>query len=146
MAESVARALGAPTGLVATLARDGGSGRRRRADAQMSGAPDELGEWDVAMNELVVSVNRLLHIWMRGGSLAELQSAAIELRLARADPLLIVARKFVLRVIPEVAFVYSLPALVLAYQGIPLDGADVTSLSACVREGYEHECEVGVAP
>lgn len=85
-------------------------------------------------------VKQPLNLWMAGSTLAEIELAfgTKSAKLGRCD----LARDFVLRVIPELAFVFGLPLLVVraikkgTEQEQMLPGLGLSTLSACVRGGF----------
>lgn len=82
-----------------------------------------------------------LSLWMRGATLAEIEVAlgTKPEKLGRCDA----ARDFVLRMVPELAFILGLPAQVVRAirkgtdQESALLGAGLSLLSACVRGGFD---------
>ncbi|WDG17045.1 DEAD/DEAH box helicase [Microbacterium sp. Clip185] len=116
--------------------------------AAMSGAPDDLGEWDT--DNLIDHVRACLAPWMRGANLTQIQEVGISRGLARGDQHLEFARKFVLRVVPDLAYLFTLPSLVRSEQaklGLaePLpDDHPLTTLSRCVELGVDSAEKVHV--
>lgn len=77
---------------------------------------------------------------MAGSSLAEIERAfgTAEARLGKCAA----AREFVLRIIPEFAYIFGLPAQIYramrTNQGVPDDSpVALRTLGACVREGFD---------
>lgn len=85
-------------------------------------------------------LTRLLDLWMMGASLVEIENAfGTESRLlGKCEN----AREFVLRLIPELAYLFGLPAqILLASWAEDEDPADLPlhlkTLGSCVREGFD---------
>jgi len=83
---------------------------------------------------------RLLNCWMEGGSLAELELSygTKKESIGKCEN----ARKFVLRLVPDLAYIFGLPAQV--FQSMYKDSMDIVELpiglevlSSCVREGFD---------
>ncbi len=83
---------------------------------------------------------RLLNCWMEGGSLAELELSygTKKESVGKCEN----ARKFVLRLVPDLAYIFGLPAQV--FQSMYKDSMEVVelpigleALSSCVREGFD---------
>lgn len=83
---------------------------------------------------------RLLNCWMAGGSLADLElgyGTRME-RIGKCEN----AREFVLRLVPDLAYIFGLPAQV--FQSMHKDSMEVVdlpvgleALGSCVREGFD---------
>ena len=117
--------------------------------AALSGAPQELDEW--ALSDLLVDhLQVLLPLWMQGATLSQIQLIGIERGLTRADDRLEFARKFVLRVIPDLAYLFTLPSLIhgqrAASEAIePLtDDHPLTVLARCIELGVDSEFKVAL--
>jgi hypothetical protein len=111
---------------------------RRGSRSIFRGAIEELGEWDVGPGTLASEVEAHLRAWMDGASLADIEAMAIDRGLTRGTTHFNVARKFVLRVVPDVAFLFGLPALVArAVEELPTPepASAIANLAACVEEG-----------
>lgn len=83
----------------------------------------------------------LLDSWMTGGTLKDIEVlfGTKPNRLGKCES----AREFVLRLLPELAYIYSLPAqIVRALREQKADETEVpvslTILGACVKEGFDH--------
>lgn len=82
-----------------------------------------------------------LALWMRGATLAEIEvcMGTDAGRLGRCS----LAREFVLRVVPELAFVFGLPLQVIramkkgTSEEEQLPGLGLATLGACIREGFD---------
>jgi hypothetical protein len=112
--------------------------------AALTGAPEDLDEWAATGTTLVGHLKAILPLWLRGDSLTEIQEVGIERRLAKpSDSKLTFARKFVLRVVPDLSYLFSLPALVQAQRaqfgnGDPLpEGHPLLDLGRCVELGVD---------
>lgn len=109
----------------------------------LTGAPEELGDWDSPGEEVIDAVRDLLPLWMAGATLKQIQAAGIERQLASEDQHLEFARKFVLRVVPDLAYLFSLPALILDQRstfGLSPELADddaLRYLAQCVELGVD---------
>lgn len=97
---------------------------------------EERGEFSV---DVVIAA---LKAWVSGQTLAEIQKLKPTLQQQKRCEQ---ARRFVLRLLPELAYVFSLPELVrrhLAVEDLSLDmdllaSVDLEKLGNCVREGYD---------
>lgn len=93
---------------------------RTGSRAIFKGAPVELGvEWERLNGPLLVeAVDGLLQGWMSGLNLQELETRSVELGLSRrTTEHCEFARKFVLRVVPDLAYAFALPWLVAKRRG-----------------------------
>ena len=85
-------------------------------------------------------LRRLLHDWMAGRTLADLERSfgTAEHRLAKCEA----ARKFVLHIVPDLAYVFGLPGQVVRWRETEPDALENLPLSlqrlgSCVREGFD---------
>ncbi|MFM0347891.1 DEAD/DEAH box helicase [Paraburkholderia sp. RL17-347-BIC-D] len=105
------------------------------------GAPYKKLEDDVSRGSYAASrIFPLLARWMRGDTLADLERefGTPESRIGKCEA----AREFVLRVLPEISYVFGLPAQIyrtLALESGRLDDTTLALglLAACVREGFD---------
>jgi len=116
--------------------------RRETLDGYM-GEPFKSIESDEERGEVAVSVVlAALKAWVSGQTLAEIQKLKPTTQQSKYYEQ---ARRFVLRVLPELAYVFSLPELVrrhLAAEGSSEDmdklaSVELEKLGSCVREGYD---------
>lgn len=117
---------------------------RSGSRAALRGTVEELGEWDSEGQRLVARVRHFLQLWMEGASLREIQHDGVANELARrSDRHFEFARKFVLRVIPDLAYLFGLPALIQhqrATAGLDDELSDqhpLTLLARCVEAGVD---------
>ena len=117
---------------------------RAGSRAALSGTTDDLDSWADSGRIAVDHLRALVPLWLAGANLFEIQQAGISRGLAKeSDKKLVFARKFVLRVIPDLAYVVSLPALVYneraTFSGAePLqEGHGLMSLGRCVEFGVD---------
>lgn len=116
--------------------------RRESLDGYM-GEPFKSLEGDEERGKFAVDVVlAALKAWVSGQTLAEIQKLKPTIQLPKHCEQ---ARRFVLRVLPELAYVFSLPELVrrhLVVEEMSLDMDELASvelekLGSCVREGYD---------
>lgn len=116
--------------------------RRESLDGYM-GEPFKSLEGDEERGKFAVDVVlAALKAWVSGQTLAEIQKLKPTIQLPKHCEQ---ARRFVLRVLPELAYVFSLPELVrrhLVVEEMSLDVDELASvelekLGSCVREGYD---------
>lgn len=116
--------------------------RRESLDGYM-GKPFKSLEGDEERGRFAVDVVlAALKAWVSGQTLAEIQKLKPTVQQAKYCEQ---ARRFVLRVLPELAYVFSLPELVrrhLAAEDLSLHMEELASvelekLGSCVREGYD---------
>lgn len=116
--------------------------RRESLDGYM-GEPLKSLEDDEERGEVAVNaVLPALKAWVSGQTLAAIQKLKPTVQQSKYHEQ---ARRFVLRVLPELAYVFSLPELVrrhLAAEELSLDMGELASvelekLGSCVREGYD---------
>ncbi|ALF89617.1 RNA helicase [Ralstonia solanacearum] len=116
--------------------------RRESMDGFM-GEPFKSLEDDAERGEFAVDVViAALRAWVSGQTLAEIQKLKPTLQQQKRCEQ---ARRFVLRVLPELAYIFSLPELVrrhFAAEELSLDMDELASvelekLGSCVREGYD---------
>lgn len=111
--------------------------------AALSGAPEELGEWSKPSDVLIDHLQAFLPLWMGGASLAEIQATGVSRRIARVNQHLEFARKFALRVIPDLAYLFTLPGLIQSQRAKLSDGDPLaedhplTALPRCVELGVD---------
>lgn len=87
-------------------------------------------------------VLKALNVWVKGATLADIQKVKPPVL---KSPQLVQARRFVLRVLPELAYIFSLPELVRQYVEKEEPASDMAGLASvhleklgsCVREGYD---------
>lgn len=116
--------------------------RRESMDGYM-GEPFKSLEGDKERGEFAVGVVLIaLKAWISGQTLAEIQ----KLKPTAQHPKHCEhARRFALRVLPELAYVFSLPELVRRYLAVEeqslmmemLASVELEKLGSCVREGYD---------
>lgn len=115
--------------------------RRDSLDGYMGTGFSDIDD-DAARGELAIEpVMAALKAWIEGKTLVEIQSVNPPVRRSKQ---LVQARRFVLRVVPELAYIYSLPALVRQYvddeefslELFGLASVQLEMLGSCVREGY----------
>ncbi|MCD7100720.1 hypothetical protein [Pseudoclavibacter sp. 13-3] len=117
---------------------------RAGSRAALTGAPEELDDWVTSGSMLVQHLRVLLPPWLRGESLLKIQQVGITRKLAKnADKKLTFARKFMLRVVPDLAYLFSLPGMVIE-QRAALGSADplpadhpLRVLGRCVELGVD---------
>ena len=88
---------------------------RRGSRAVFRGAPDDLSsEWSqLSDSRLIESMEPVLNLWMQGATLVEIEEMAARERLVRRPTVKCdFARRFALRVVPDLAFLFSLPHLI----------------------------------
>ena len=116
--------------------------RRESLDGYMGESFKSL-EDDQERGDLAVDVVlAALKAWVSGETLAEIQKLKPTVQQPKHCEQ---ARRFILRVLPELAYVFSLPELVrryLAAEELSLDANELASvelekLGSCVREGYD---------
>lgn len=116
--------------------------RRESLDGYM-GEPFKSLEDDEERGEFAIDVVlAALRAWIGGRTLAEIQKLKPTAQLSRHHEQ---ARRFVLRVLPELAYVFSLPELVRRHLAADDSSSDMDELSSveleklgsCVREGYD---------
>jgi len=116
--------------------------RRESLDGFM-GESFKLIESDKERGKFAVnSVLAALKAWVSGQTLAEIQELKPTVRKAKHFEQ---ARRFVLRVLPEIAYVFSLPDLVRRHLAVEdltlamdeLASVELEKLGSCVREGYD---------
>ncbi|GAA5196554.1 DEAD/DEAH box helicase [Microbacterium jejuense] len=111
--------------------------------AALTGAPEELGEWSAASTTLIDHIRAILPLWMEGAALLEIQDIGIARGLASVDRRLEFARKFVLRVVPDLAYLFGLPVLIQGQRAMlgernPLpDDHPLFDISRCVELGVD---------
>jgi len=87
---------------------------RAGSRSALAGVTEELGRWDTSGVELLAQLRTFIPEWMSGATLARIQAVGTEAGLARrTDRHFEFARKFALRVVPDVSYLFSLPALIL---------------------------------
>jgi hypothetical protein len=94
---------------------------RSGSQAIFRGAPAELGaEWQrLEGDHLVEAISALLADWMSGSNLREIEQKGVELGLIRRSTQRCeFARKFVLRVVPDLAYAFALPWLIAKRRGL----------------------------
>lgn len=116
--------------------------RRESLDGYM-GEPFKSIEGDEERGKFAVaSVLEALKAWITGRTLADIQKLKLTTQRQKHCEH---ARRFVLRVLPELAYIFSLPELVRQYlieEELSLDIGELSSielekLGNCVREGYD---------
>ncbi|RZU65135.1 RAD3-like DEAD/DEAH box helicase [Microterricola gilva] len=121
---------------------------RRGNRAMFKGAGDKLGEWDIDAAQAVDFIEEHLSLWMAGATFVEIENLAQRLGIAKASSNLAAARKFVLRIVPDLAHVFSLPALVLRARDERSSDNLLSStpaiLADCVREGLNTEMKLRI--
>lgn len=111
---------------------------RAGSRALFKGAEAELDEWDISSSRIVEIVKAHLLLWMGGATLKEIQASSIDAGIAAQDSKLVAARKFVLRVVPDLEYLVGLPwavqrALESEWPILPT----TAHLGECVREGVD---------
>lgn len=94
--------------LVERVLRDG-------SRAALSAKLEDLGDWNLAAltgRRLVDEISVLLEKWMSGATLREIQEVGMSRGIAKTDAKLEFARKFMLRVLPDLAYLFGLPSLI----------------------------------
>jgi hypothetical protein len=109
--------------------------------ALFKGADDSLGEWEIEPTRIVNLIEEHLGLWMRGATLADIEELAKRSRLTKGSPQLTAARKFVLRVIPDLVYLFALPSHILKTRQDEEDSGPISlavdSLADCVRVGVD---------
>lgn len=107
---------------------------RSSSRAVFGDAPSELGqEFERLSGEnLVTNINVLLEAWMTGSNLQKLQDIGVRLKLCKNSVKCEFARKFVLRVIPDLAYLFGLPWLILNATEVRAKG-DISTFSKLSR-------------
>jgi hypothetical protein len=108
--------------------------------AAFRGAPEELTEWAIEGNRLVTEVGVHLSLWVQGATLQEIQSSGIDRRVARANRYLEFARKFVLRVVPDLAYLFGIPYVILKSRSQAdddLTGNPLADLAPSIEAGVD---------
>jgi hypothetical protein len=116
---------------------------RREGLEGLLGAPYRRLQDDDARGRLALPTLRgLSREWMAGSTLAAIEHAfgTPLVRLGRCEA----AREFVLRVVPELAYLFSLPSQIAQALGTEAEAGeqrygsiDLDVLASCVREGYD---------
>lgn len=91
-------------------------------------------------NAALPAIESLLHIWLKGGTLADME-------VAFGTPKSLIgkcrnARQFVLRIVPDLAYFFGLPFQILSAKRGPaadelMPGLAISTLGTCVREGFD---------
>ncbi|WP_454692584.1 DEAD/DEAH box helicase [Achromobacter aloeverae] len=115
--------------------------RRESLDSYMGEALKKLDD-DFERGELAAgAVTVALRAWVNGETLSEIQKATPSSRSPHFEQ----ARRFVLRIVPELAYIFSLPELVRRFLEAEMSAPVFKSLSSveleklgnCIREGYD---------
>ncbi|PWB98221.1 DEAD/DEAH box helicase [Salinibacterium hongtaonis] len=116
---------------------------RAGSRSALTGAPDELGEWDSSGSKLVQLLREFLPRWLSGATLQEIQALGVQRGLASDSARLEFARKFILRVVPDLAYLFSIPAVILHQKSLlgltdPLEEIHpLWILGRCVEVGVD---------
>ncbi|MBT1677016.1 DEAD/DEAH box helicase [Curtobacterium aurantiacum] len=117
----------------------------------LAGTAEDLDAWSTSGSTLVHHLRELLPRWLHGSSLLEIQRVGISRGLAsEKDEKLTFARKFVLRVVPDLAYLFSLPGLIAEQRALlsntePLpEGHPLRSIGRCVELGVESAEKVAI--
>lgn len=114
---------------------------RRGSRAVFKGAPDELSSGWAELNGggLVDAVEHMLDHWMSGATLLELEQAAVDEGLRSAMTAKCeFARRFVLRVIPDLAYLFGLPFLIAQHRELMgLTEGPLREVGAAVELGVD---------
>lgn len=112
--------------------------------AALAGTADELDPWSSSGDTLIRHLRVLLPLWLNGKPLAKIQDKGIELGLARrTDQQFAFARKFVLRVIPDLSYLFALPGIIQSQRALFQDRNELPEehplgyLSKCVELGVD---------
>lgn len=113
---------------------------RAGSRAVFKGAPSELStEWQLEGQQLADRIDPFLTAWMAGATLVELQAIGVELELCKPSEKCEFARKFVLRVVPDLAYLFGLPWHLARVKGIA-DGMEelpIARLSDAIELGVD---------
>lgn len=124
--------------------------RRESLDGYM-GEPFKSLEDDAERGKLVANiVFEALRAWVTGQTLTEIQKLKPTVRQSKHFEH---ARRFVLRVLPELAYIFSLPELVrrhLLLEGLSMEmeelgSVELEKLGSCVRGGYDSAEKLALA-
>ena len=119
---------------------------RAGSRAAFRGSPKELGgELErLTADELVVAINAVLSPWLAGSSIADLQAMAERLHMCRPSSKCEFARKVVLRVMPDLAYLFGLPRLIVIAMGLEGEFAEfpVAKLNLAVEFGVDTVAKV----
>lgn len=111
---------------------------RAGSRALFKGAEAELDEWDIYPGQIVEIVKKHLLLWMAGSTLKEIQASSTAAGIAPASPQFVAARKFVLRVVPDLEYLVGLPWAVQRALNSEWSILPTTAhLGECVREGVD---------
>jgi len=116
---------------------------RAGSRAALRGTSEELGELSRVGTRLVEEVRSYLGLWMSGATLSDIQELSVARGIASSNIHLEFARKFVLRVLPDLGYLFGLPALIWRQRAsfnleAPLDEAHpLAILARCVEFGVD---------
>lgn len=111
--------------------------------AAVAGTTDELDSWAYSVETLVARLQILLPPWLSGSSLSEIQRLGVELGIAKdTDIKLSFARKFALRVIPDLSYVFSVPGIIQSvrlqqYGSESFESHPLSFIGQCVELGVD---------
>lgn len=113
---------------------------RTGSRAVFRGAPTELSpEWQLDGQQLAERIDPILDAWLAGATLLEIQALGVELGVCRPSEKCEFARKFVLRVVPDLAYLYGLPWLIARIRGTTDELGDrpIARLSEAIELGVD---------
>jgi hypothetical protein len=114
---------------------------RTGSRAALLGTTEELGDWAITGSQLIENIRTYLPMWMAGATLKEIHDHAVGQRVARRNRHFEYARKFVLRVLPDLSYLFGLPLLVMREMNAPdsegLADHPLAYLPRCVEKGVD---------